>query len=191
MNRMEFIDRLKIHLQGLPESEIQDILSDYEEHFDIGISKGKSEEEIASELGNPRDIANSYRTSYSNAYSNNPKSNNYNTSNDGIRKALIIAMLLVFNVIVVFGPSMAIFGLIIGLYGTALGLIIGGIGLLLGMPLVFFNFIPQFHIMTTLSFSIGLGALGVLIFILAILLTKFVYKMVVKYVKWNIDLINR
>ena len=55
MNRKEFIDKLKLYLQGMPESEIQDILSDYEEHFNIGISKGKSEEEIANELGEPKD----------------------------------------------------------------------------------------------------------------------------------------
>ncbi len=43
MRRKEYLDRLKTYLQGLPIDEIQDILTDYEEHFDIGISKGKSE----------------------------------------------------------------------------------------------------------------------------------------------------
>lgn len=47
MNRNDYINKLRISLQGLPNSEIQDILSDYEEHFGIGISKGKSEEEFS------------------------------------------------------------------------------------------------------------------------------------------------
>lgn len=191
MNKKEFIDKLKIHLQGMPESEIQDILSDYEEHFDIGISKGKSEEEIAKELGDPIDIAESYKTSYKNTNSNDSNIYSYNTSNDGVRKALIIALLVAFNVIIVLGPYMAIFGIILGMYGVAIGFVFGGIGLLIGVPLSFFNFIPNLHIITTLSFSVGLGALGVLIFILAVFLTKFIYQITVKYIKWNIELVNK
>lgn len=190
MNKKEFIDKLKIHLQGMPESEIQDILSDYEEHFDVGISKGKSEEEIAKELGDPRDIAESYRTSFKNTY-NNTSNTGYNTSNDGVRKALIIALLVAFNVIIVLGPYMAIFGILLGMYGVGIGFVFGGIGLLIGIPLSFFDFLPNLHIITTLSFSVCLGALGILTFILAVLLTKFIYQITVKYIKWNIDLINK
>ena len=191
MNRKEFIDKLKIYLQGMPESEIQDILSDYEEHFDIGISKGKSEEEIAKELGDPIDIAKSYKSSYQHTNSNDSNIYSYNTSNDGVRKALIIALLVAFNVIIVLGPYMAIFGITLGMYGVAIGFVFGGIGLLIGVPLSFFNFIPNLHIITTRSFSVGLGALGVLIFILAMLLIKFIYQITVKYIKWNIELVNK
>lgn len=143
MNRKEFIDKLKLNLQGMPYTELQDILSDYEEHFDIGISKGKTEEEIAKELGDPRDIADGYRASYKNTNNNGHTKSSYSTSNESLRKALIIAMLVAFNLIIIFGPFMAIFGLVMGIYGVGLGLLFGGIGLLFGIPLSFFNFIPQ------------------------------------------------
>ena len=54
MNRDEFIGILRNELSGIPKEEIEDILYDYEEHFEIGIHKGKTEEEIAKELGNPK-----------------------------------------------------------------------------------------------------------------------------------------
>lgn len=36
MNKDEFITTLKKELHGLPPSEIEEILYDYEEHFQIG-----------------------------------------------------------------------------------------------------------------------------------------------------------
>lgn len=40
--------------------EIADIVRDYEEHFNIGISKGKMEEEISAELGDPVELAKNF-----------------------------------------------------------------------------------------------------------------------------------
>lgn len=62
MNKKEYLAKLRMYLQGLPISELEDIISDYDEHFNIGISKGKSEEEISRELGDPKEVALSYKT---------------------------------------------------------------------------------------------------------------------------------
>lgn len=64
MNRENYLRKLRIGLESLPQEELEDILSDYEEHFDIGASKGKTEEEIAKELGNPFEVATSYMSNY-------------------------------------------------------------------------------------------------------------------------------
>jgi uncharacterized membrane protein len=101
MNRKEYIGRLRTFLQGLPIEEIQDILSDYEEHFDIGISKGKTEEEIASELGDPREVAQGYRANYrTHKNEQRPESNN----NDSTKKFLIGTLLVIANLVILFGP---------------------------------------------------------------------------------------
>lgn len=60
MNKVTFLRLLRISLRGLPETEIADIVRDYEEHFNIGISKGKMEEEISAELGDPVELAKNY-----------------------------------------------------------------------------------------------------------------------------------
>ncbi len=57
MNQKQFLDELRIHLQELPEADLHEILLDYEEHFNIGHSEGRSEEEIVEELGTPASIA--------------------------------------------------------------------------------------------------------------------------------------
>ncbi|WIV19015.1 DUF1700 domain-containing protein [Paenibacillus polygoni] len=56
MNRLQFMNRMKEGLVPLEAQERAELLSDYEQHFDMGLSEGKSEIEIAVELGNPEDL---------------------------------------------------------------------------------------------------------------------------------------
>lgn len=60
MNRREFLDLLRYYLRSYPGNIVNDIIADYEEHFRIGLEHGKSEAEIASELGSPKDIADEF-----------------------------------------------------------------------------------------------------------------------------------
>lgn len=189
MNRNEFIQRLNDELKGLPESEIKDILYDYEEHFEVGLSKGKTEEQISKELGDPRSISKSYKASsmITEAETNpSPKS---------FFKALLAAMALGFlNLIIVLGPFLLVVGLLIGLYGISVGFIIGGIGSFFGM--IATSFFPytiniNVHPLTSISIGIGLSALGVLLLLGSFYLTKLLYQGIIKYLKWNIEIIKR
>lgn len=60
MRKSEYLDLLRFYLQKFPKEVIDDIIQDYEEHFAIGIDHGKTEEEIAEELGSPRIVAEEY-----------------------------------------------------------------------------------------------------------------------------------
>jgi uncharacterized membrane protein len=53
----EYLNALSTALERLDISEREDILSDYREHFEIGLSQGKTEAQIAKELGEPSSIA--------------------------------------------------------------------------------------------------------------------------------------
>ena len=54
MTKIEFLQQLYNLLGGLPADERDDIIADFEEHFSVGTSEGKSEEQICSELGDPK-----------------------------------------------------------------------------------------------------------------------------------------
>ena len=59
MKKEYFLERLRDYLKkGFSEDEVMDILRDYEEYFVDGIIEGKSEIEIISSLGSPKEIAN-------------------------------------------------------------------------------------------------------------------------------------
>lgn len=191
MNRDEYINKLRINLQGLPNSEIQDILSDYEEHFQIGISKGKSEEEISKELGDPKEVAKGYRATNKTSERVNEGSNYTSNTNDSTRKFLISLLLIGVNLIVLFGPVMAVFGIMMGIFGMGIGFTFGGIGLIFRLPFGFFITNAYPHILTSLGMGIGLSSLGILTLILAVFLIKLLFKLASRYIKWNIELINK
>jgi uncharacterized membrane protein len=60
MTEQEFLSALKLHLEAHQVLNIQDILNDYREHFVHGRAKGKTEEQICTDLGNPVTIAKAY-----------------------------------------------------------------------------------------------------------------------------------
>lgn len=62
MNETEFLDLLRYYFRNAKTEEVNEILSDYESHFEEGKKRGLSEEEIAKELGSPRDIYDSYQS---------------------------------------------------------------------------------------------------------------------------------
>ena len=60
MNKTEFLDLLRYYLRNAKKSEVEEILADYEAHFEEGKKRGLTEETIAKELGSPKDIYESY-----------------------------------------------------------------------------------------------------------------------------------
>lgn len=60
MNKTEFLDLLRYYFRNAKKSEVEEILADYEAHFEEGKKRGLTEEAITKELGSPKDIYESY-----------------------------------------------------------------------------------------------------------------------------------
>jgi uncharacterized membrane protein len=61
MSRDDFLHILADGLTGLPATEIDDILADYAAHFEEARASGRTEQEVASALGDPRRLARELR----------------------------------------------------------------------------------------------------------------------------------
>ncbi|MEY4965229.1 MAG: hypothetical protein RL274_812 [Pseudomonadota bacterium] len=61
MNRANFIAQLRAGLSGLHQSDVNDIIADYESHFADGVAAGRSEDEVAEALGDPARLARELR----------------------------------------------------------------------------------------------------------------------------------
>src|SRR5438270_13132999 len=61
MNRIAFLRILRAGLAGLPAQEIEDIAADYAAYFDEAHASGRSEDEVATALGDPRRLARELR----------------------------------------------------------------------------------------------------------------------------------
>ena len=58
MSREEYMNQLKKALEGCSPERSQEILEDFNEHFEIGLANGSSEEEIIESLGNISEFIN-------------------------------------------------------------------------------------------------------------------------------------
>lgn len=189
MSRIEFLQNLEYYLRGIPEADKNEILYDYEEHFRIGLEQGKTEEEIARSLGDVRSIARQFRAQYT------IREAESNSSTRNIMRAVLATVALgFFNLVVVLGPFIALVALLISIFVLAVSLVAAGVGVLLSALLspVFPSFISfdtsyPFAIFT----AVGVGCLGLLIFIGSCYIAKFFYTATLRYLRWNIDFIRK
>lgn len=136
MNKENFLRQLYNALYFLNENERRDIMLDYEEHFRAGLENGKTEEQISKELGDPIEIANSYKTT------KDAKNNNSNKYFGA--KAVIVAILLVFlNITFILGIYLAVWGALIAFFAGAVALFVGGIASILGTAVLPFISMPN------------------------------------------------
>jgi uncharacterized membrane protein len=61
MTRDQFIARLRAGLAGMASEAIEDIIADYQAHFDEGLAAGRTEDQVAEALGDPDRLAKDLR----------------------------------------------------------------------------------------------------------------------------------
>ena len=108
MNKEDFLKILHQGIKKLPPEEREDIIQDYEEHFDFGLAEGKSEEKIVQSLGSPTQIAKEILTNY-----HLDQVNTSTTLGNILRATWAVISLSFFNLIIVLSPAIAIAALIL------------------------------------------------------------------------------
>ncbi len=188
MNKKEFLDSLSKYLRGIPREDEQDIISDFEEHFEMGKKEERTEEDLAKSLGDPKALANQLKASIMVARAEKE------TTAVNITRAVFASLGLgFFNLIFILGPFMIIFGVLIALFAVAIGITAGGITILLGTivsPLFpeYFNLIvnPAVGIFA----SIGAICFGVLFFIGDMYLARALFRLFIRYIKFNVRIVT-
>lgn len=190
MNKTEFINILSSELNRLSIADSADILYDYEEHFNIGLENGKSEDEIVESLGDPQAIAKQF-----NVDSMVKQASEASSVGNITRAVFATAGLGLFNLIFILGPYLGLVGVLIGLFASAFALTLSGVCLLLvtiAAPLA-----PQFVNLSGVDptaivfFSVGLTCLGMLFFMGVITLSKWFFKLTLEYLKMNMKIITK
>jgi uncharacterized membrane protein len=188
MKRDEFLAQLRKSLGGLPEEEKKEILSDYEEHFSAGLASGKSEEDVAQALGNPRVLGASFRID---AMLEEGKSGGSLTA---VLRAVFASLSLgFFNLIVVLGPFIAVVAVILSLWAAAAAMALSGVAALVGLAIQ--PLLPQFlstggmNTAFLVFASIGVSACGLLAGIGMLFLTRWFFIAIAKYVQFNVRIV--
>ncbi|GIP35176.1 HAAS domain-containing protein [Paenibacillus sp. J2TS4] len=177
MTKAEFMEELEQLLAGIPVQDRREIMSDYEEHFEIGKSQGKNEAEIAMGLGSPKLIAKEMNVHY------HIKQAIEQTNLRSTSRAVIASVGLgFFNLIFILGPFVAVFAVIIALFAAA--------GVLVVSPVLLFILEPESDLVWTLLLGVTCCSLGVLIGVGAASLSKLFFRGVLNYLRWNLNVIG-
>lgn len=192
MKQAEFLKQLEINLMNIPQNERKDILSDYREHFEAGLTSGRNEEELAEALGSPKSLGKQLTANY-----HIEKADKAISAQEIFRAVLAAAGLGFFNLAFVAFPF---FGAIFFLAF----MVIGGIGALItsiiGFLASFFAIIVPSFVYHFANFSIRpvaglfvfilLAAFSILFLIGCGYLCKWFYQLTVSYLKINVKIIK-
>ena len=188
-NEQEYIRILRSRLEGtLPKEDLDDLLSDYSEHFRIGKSNGRTDEELWRSLGSPDDVAREIRAMHLVKRAENVR------SCGNIFHAVIATLGLgLFNLVFVLAPFlilvvMLLVVFVIGLLFTIFGpvALVYSILQLAGLP-AFAIWLSPF---AGFFFSLGMTSVGLLLLIGDYYLARFFYRLGIRYLKWNIGVIR-
>ncbi|WP_160848956.1 HAAS signaling domain-containing protein [Pontibacillus yanchengensis] len=178
MTHTEYLKHLEKHLHQLSDQEKQEVLADYQEHFEMGMLEGREASDIAKDLGHPRDIA---KEVYVQSRIENAETNKSITN---LSHAILSTMSLgLFNLIIVLGPAIALLGIYISLWTAVVSLYVGAIG-------VFFVSSSSGVQLLQLFSSMILTGLGIMLTIGLAKLGSLLYYLFIKYVKWNVNIVK-
>lgn len=180
MNKDQFLQILSNGLKKLPAEEREDIIRDFQEHFQMGNQEGKTEEEIAKSLGSPKQIARELLATYQ-----VEKVSEKVTFSNVLRATWAVIGLGFFNLTIVLGPFLALVGIIVGGWFT-------GISFALSPVLVLLNLLiaPGTFSLFEMFLSIAFCGFGLLLVIGMFYLTKGLIKLFIRYLKFNINLVK-
>ena len=123
MGKLEYLDALKRAMTGLPPETQARTLAWYEQRFVDGVAAGRTQDSIAEELGDPRKVALSLRTSaHMDAFKEKKSPAN------ALRMIVAGAGLLVFNLFMAI-PAAVYAALLVAVYACALGFYVSGIAI--------------------------------------------------------------
>jgi len=188
MNKKDFINKLSSYLAGVPVEERQDVINDFEDHFKEGIAEGRTEEEIAESLGDPKALANQFKA---NILVNTAAKT---TSAINITRAVLATLGLgFFNLIFILGPFIGIVAVLFALFASAVAVTASGIAVFFAS--IFGPLVPQYIAVmvnpaVSIFASIGVTLFGILFFVGDIYVAKWVYRLFVRYIKFNVRIIT-
>lgn len=198
MTREEYIAALRNELGVLSESEVSDICADFEEHFSIGLSQGKTEHEISAELGDPISVADTYLSDnieMASGYKATPKSHAAITQKvtqsgtQAVKAPVDLTgprlFVVLFNVLFMVWVAFSIYGAILSFWAVTVGMFIGVIAIFVSLAVV-----PAGAVAGVVLAALALLSFTVCSAVVNFFITKFAIIGTNEYIKWNKKIYN-
>ncbi|MFC4775532.1 hypothetical protein ACFO9Q_01890 [Paenibacillus sp. GCM10023252] len=178
--RQRYMQELDRYLSKVPEHLRREMLMDYEMHFQMAVEDGKSEEQAAAELGDPRVNASELLLNY------RVEQAETNNNISSLSKAVFATLGLgLFNAIFVLGPYAGLLAVILALWSAVLALGAAGIGVILDS---IWN--GNLTMKQAVSLALIVWGLAILLGLGLNKLTKVLYTSTLRYLKFNTRLVR-
>jgi len=189
MNKKKFMNEIKRNLKGLSKEDRDEIIEDYEEHFEIGKKKKRSENEIAKSLGNPKQLAKQAKLEFLVSKAEEEKS-----AKNILRVVFATIGMSFFNLVFILGPFFGFLAVIISLFATGFALTVSGLAVIIaGIFYPAFSHFIYFMSINPIAIvlaGICLTSFGALFSIGSWYVGKGFYVVTIKYVKLNAKIIQ-
>lgn len=180
MNKEQFLNHLHGALKRLPSSEREEILQDFREHFEIGISEGKTEEEIAKGLGTPQQIAKEMVATF-----HLEQVQETATTGNVLRAVWAVIGLGFFNLVIVLGPFIALLGIVFSGWAAGVACLLNPILYLVNVAIY-----PEIFELYQLFLTIAFSGIGIFVIIGMFYVTKWFMKGFVRYLQFNVRMVK-
>ena len=188
MNKLQYFEKLEKSLRPLPGEEISDIINDFKEYFEVGIERGRSEEEISLSLGNPKMLARQIRLE-----SYIKKAEETKSTSNILRAVFTSIGLSFFNLIVMLPVFLIVFSALVVLFACSISLSAAGITGFVGSlfsPLFAQYLTFNINVAVSIFAFIGIGSLGILFFTGNIYIAKIIFRLIVRYLRFNLMVVK-
>lgn len=181
MIRDQYLGHLWELLAPVPEKLRREWMYDFEEHFRVSAELGRSEDEAASELGDPRIIAKELLLGYRVEQADDKRG-----SMRLVSRAVFAAVSLgFFNLVFVLGPFIGVIGVLIALWASSAAVVLSAI------PVMYEGLFGDAFTSVQAGFiAIALVGFGMLLGAGAHWLTRAFAKMMLGYLKFNSKVIR-
>lgn len=185
----EYLSTLRNRLGNrLPPGEVEDIMTDYSEHFRMGRADGRTEADLCRSLGDAGDVARELvATHFVNKAGEAKSARNFShavlaTLGLGLFNLVfvlvpVLILIIVLCVVFLLGAAFVLFGPVAFVFALMQ---------LAGSPLLALWANP----LAGVFFAVGITAVGLLVLIGNYYLAHFFYRLVIRYLKWNIRVIR-
>ncbi|WP_217621067.1 HAAS signaling domain-containing protein [Bacillus amyloliquefaciens] len=174
MCKDQYLKHLRREIKDLPELEQKEILADIGEIFQMGGAEGKSDEQIAGNLGNPKTLARALKADIFISDAEEQK-----TWRSFFKAFGLMLGMGMFNFMFMLTPFLFASVAVLSLMAIGLMLMTGSFFLLVKAPLVTAIF----------NGCMVLGA-GMAVFMAGFDLLKLIFRIFFRYFKWNVSVVR-
>jgi uncharacterized membrane protein len=182
-----FLSALKLHLQALKVNQVEDILGDYREHFAHGKAKGKTEEQICSDLGSPITIAKAYEAeNLIREVKNTKHSLQWTVVFKVLGRIVVLAPINFFMLLI---PGIILASMVFAGWAASFGLATAAfvaLGVLVKASIFSLN---AWAGLSFLSACLGLFGLAMIAGMMVFIFSKFILMSLISYLQWNLNFI--